>query len=139
MIARRAWHSIRIVESTGVTMNRQVRDLSTARVLTGGAMIVAGALLALQAVGHSADLTRSWPLFIIVLAFVQLATTLKERRLQGWSLLLAGDWLFANTMTDWAYVRISVPLLLAGIGLMIIIRGIRDYSEGSDENHYATQ
>jgi len=120
-------------------MNTQVRDLSTGHLLTGGAMIVAGALLALQAVGHSVDLSRSWPLFIIVLAFVQLAATLKERHLQGWSLLLAGDWLFANSMTDWAYVQISVPVLLAGIGLMIIIRGIRNYNRGSDENHYATQ
>jgi hypothetical protein len=123
----------------GVTMNTQGRDLSTGRLLTGGAMIVAAAMLALQAVGHSVDLSRSWPLFIIVLAFVQLAATFKERRLQGWGLLLAGDWLFANTMTDWAYVQISVPVLLAGIGLKIIIRGIRDYRRDSDENRYATQ
>ena len=120
-------------------MNTQVRDLSTGRLLTGGAMIVAGALLALQAVGHSVYLGRSWPLFIIVLAFAQLGATLKEGRQQGWGLLLAGDWLFANSMTDWAYVQISVPVLLAGIGLMIIIRGIRDYGRDSDENRYATQ
>jgi hypothetical protein len=110
-------------------MNMQIKDLSTAHVLTGGALVTAGVLLTRQSVGlaHFVDLAHSWPLFIIVLAFVQLAATLRQRHQQGWGLLLAGDWLLANTMTDWAYVQISVPVLLAGLGLMTIIRGVRDH------------
>ena len=111
-------------------MNMQIRDLSTGHLLTGGALVTAGVLLLRQSAGlvHAVDLAHGWPLFIIVLAFMQLAATLKERRQQGWSLLLAGDWLLANTMTDWAYVQLSVPVLLAGLGLMTIVRGLRDHS-----------
>jgi hypothetical protein len=112
-------------------MNMQVRDPSTGRLLIGGGLITAGALLFRQSVGllHSIDLAHSWPLFVIVLAFVQLAATLKERHQQGWGLLLAGDWLLVNTMTDWAYVQFSVPALLAGIGFMTIIRGIHNATQ----------
>jgi hypothetical protein len=112
-------------------MNTQVRDLSTGRLLIGGALITAGALLFKQSVGllHSIDLAHSWPIFIIVLALVKLVATLKERDQQGWGLLLAGDWLLANTMTDWAYVQFSVPALLAGMGVMTIIRGINNATQ----------
>jgi cell wall-active antibiotic response 4TMS protein YvqF len=124
-------------------MNTRIQDLSTTRLLTGGALIAAGALVALRAVGllHFLDLARSWPLFVIVLAFVKIGATLRERHQQGWGLLLAGDWLLANAMTDWAYVQFSVPMLLAGFGLVTIIRGLRDrdHSRMSDENSYATQ
>ena len=88
---------------------------------------------------HSVEFVHIWPLFIIVLAFVQMIATLKERHQQGWGLLLAGDWLLANTMTDWAYVQFSVPVLLAGLGLMTIIRGLRDHSRRSEEDYRATQ
>ena len=106
-------------------MTTRARELSTGRMLTGGALITAGALLLRQSMDllHSIDLAHSWPLFVIVLAFAQLAATIKDRHQQGWGLLLAGDWLLANTMTDWAYVQFSVPLLLAGIGLMTIVLG----------------
>ncbi len=116
-------------------------DLSKGRLLGGIALVAAGGLLMRQSAGllHHVDLPRTWPLFIIVLAFVQLAATLKQRHQQGWGLLLAGDWLLANTMTDWSYVQFSVPVLLAGIGLMSIVRGMRDHSRGPEENHYATQ
>ena len=67
----------------------------------------------------------------------QMLATLKERRQQGWGLLLAADWLLANTMTSWAYVQFSVPLLLAGLGLMSVIRGLRDQSEQLQEDHRA--
>jgi hypothetical protein len=122
-------------------MNARIKDLSTGSLLTGIALVTAGALLTRQNVGllQSVDLAHSWPLFVIVLAFVQLAATLQERHLQGWGLLLAGDWLLANTMTDWAYVQFSVPVLLAGLGLMTIIRGLRDHSRRSDEDYRATQ
>jgi hypothetical protein len=108
---------------------------------TGIALVTAGALLTRQSAGllHSVDLAHGWPLVIIVLAFLQMVATLKERHQQGWGLLLAGDWLLANTMTDWAYVQFSVPMLLAGFGLVTIIRGLRVHSRRSDENRYATQ
>jgi hypothetical protein len=111
-------------------MNIQIRDLSTGHLLTGGALVTAGVLLMRQSVGlvHVVDLAHGWPVFVIVLAFAQLAATLKDRRQQGWGLLLAGDWLLANTMTDWAYVQFSVPALLAGLGFLTIIRGLRDHS-----------
>jgi hypothetical protein len=120
-------------------MNTQ--ELSTGRFLAGGAVLAGGALLTAQTFGllNFVDLGRSWPLFVIVLAFVRIGTTLKDRRQQGWGLLLAGDWLLANTMTDWTYVQYSAPMLLAGLGLMTIIRGLRDQSENSNETRYATQ
>jgi hypothetical protein len=122
-------------------MNARIKDPFTVSLLTGVALVTAGALLTRQSAGllHAGDLAHSWPLFIIVLAFVQLVATLKERHQQGWGLLLAGDWLLANTMTDWAYVQFSVPVLLAGLGLMTIVRGLRDYSRRSDEDYRATQ
>jgi hypothetical protein len=40
-------------------------------------------------------------------------------------------------MTDWAYIQFSVPVLLAGLGLMTIVRGLRDHK--SDEDFRATQ
>jgi hypothetical protein len=98
-------------------MNTQIRHLSTTRLLSGGALIAAGAMLALQAVGllHFLDLVRGWPLFVIVLAFVKIGATLRDRHVQGWG------------------------LLLAGFGLATIIRGLRDHSGNSDENRYAIQ
>jgi hypothetical protein len=122
-------------------MNARSESPSTGSLLTGIALVTAAALLTRQPVGplHSVDIAHGWPLFIIVLAFVQLVATLKERRQQGWGLLLAGDWLLANTMTDWAYVQISVPVLLGGLGLMTIVRGLRDHSGNSDEDYSATQ
>jgi len=122
-------------------MNTRIQDLSSTRLLTGAALIAAGALAGLQAVGllHFLDLARSWPLFVIVLAFVKIGATLRERRWQGWGLLLAGDWLLANTMTDWVYVQFSVPMLLAGFGLFTIIGAPRGHSRRSDENRYAIQ
>jgi len=122
-------------------MNARFKNPSTGSLLTGIALVTAGGLLTRQSAGllHSVDLAHGWPLFIIVLAFVQMVATLKERHQQGWGLLLAGDWLLANTMTDWAYVQFSVPVLLAGLGFMTIIRGLRDHSRHSDEDYRATQ
>jgi hypothetical protein len=122
-------------------MNARLKNPSTGSLLTGIALVTAGALLTHRSAGllHSVDVAHGWPLFIIVLAFVQMVATLKERHQQGWGLLLAGDWLLANTMTDWAYIQFSVPMLLAGLGLMTIIRGLRDHSRRSDEDYRATQ
>ena len=120
-------------------MNARSKDFSTGSLLTGIALLTAGALLTRQSAGlsHSIDLAHSWPLFLIVLALVQMVATLKERHQQGWGLLLAGDWLLANTMTSWSYVQFSVPVLLAGLGLMTVIRGLRRNSEQLEEDHRA--
>jgi uncharacterized membrane protein HdeD (DUF308 family) len=122
-------------------MSTQSHDPFTASLMTGVALVTAGALLMRQGVElpHSVDLVQIWPVFVIVLAFAQMVATVKERHQQGWGLLLAGDWLLANTMTNWAYVEFSVPVLLAGLGLMTIIRGLRDHSGQLDEDHRATQ
>ena len=42
-------------------------------------------------------------------------------------------------MTNWAYIEFSVPLLLAGLGLMTIIRELRDDGGQSDEDRRATE
>jgi uncharacterized membrane protein HdeD (DUF308 family) len=143
VMSGRRCDSIQTVQQpTGATqMNARIKDPSTVSLLAGVALVTAGVLLTRQPAGllHSVDLAHSWPMIFIVLAFVQLVATLKERHQQGWGLLLAGDWLLANTMTDWAYIQFSVPVLLAGLGLMTIVRGLRDHSRRSDEDYRATQ
>ena len=122
-------------------MSTRSKDPFTASLLMGVALVTTGALLLRQSVElpNSVDLVQIWPLFVIVLAFAQMVVTVKERHQQGWGLLLAGDWLLANTMTNWTYVQFSVPVLLAGLGLMSIIGGLRDHSGALDENHRATE
>jgi hypothetical protein len=122
-------------------MSTQSHDPFTVSLMTGVALVTAGALLMRQGVElpHSVELMQIWPLFVIVLAFAQMVATVKERHQQGWGLLLAGDWLLANTMTNWTYIEFSVPVLLAGLGLMTIIRGLRDHSGKLDEDQRATQ
>jgi hypothetical protein len=124
-----------------VQVSTQYKDPFTASLLIGVGLVTAGALLWRESSGlpDSIDLGRSWPVFIIVLAFAQMVATVKERRQQGFGLLLAGDWLLANTMTNWNYVQFTVPLLLAGLGLMTIVRGMRDDSGQSDKDQRATQ
>lgn len=121
-------------------MSTRSKDPFTACLLIGVALVTAGVLLMRSSVDlpHSVDLAQSWPLFIIVLAFAQMVVTIKERHQQGWGLLLAGNWLLANTLTDWAYIQFSVPVLLAALGLTTIIRGLRDHSGNMDEEHRAT-
>jgi hypothetical protein len=121
-------------------MSTRSNDPFTASLLTGVGLVTAAVLLMRPSVylANSVNLIQSWPLFIVVLAFAQMVATIKERRQQGWGLLLAGNWLLVNTMTNWAYVQFSVPVLLAGLGLMTIIRGLRDDSGQSDEDHRAT-
>jgi uncharacterized membrane protein HdeD (DUF308 family) len=136
------WATIRTMEKRMERPHMSTRstDPFTASLLIGVALATAGVLLMRPSVdlANSVDLVQSWPLFIVVLAFAQMVATIRERHQQGWGLLLAGNWLLANTMTDWAYVQFSVPVLLAGLGLMTIIRGLRDYSRQSKENHRAT-
>ena len=121
-------------------MSTRSYDPFTACLLIGVALVTAGVLLMRSTVDlpHSVDLAQSWPLLIIVLAFAQMVVTIKERHQQGWGLLLGGNWLLANTMTDWAYIQFSVPVLLAALGLTTIIRGLRDHCGNMDEEHRAT-
>jgi uncharacterized membrane protein HdeD (DUF308 family) len=143
VMRKRRWATIQIMEKPmeGSHMSTRSNDPFTAPLLIGVALVTAGALLMRQSAGpsHSVELAQSWPLFVIVLAFAQMVATIKERHQQGWGLLLAGNWLLANTMTHWAYIQFSVPVLLAGLGLMTIIRGFRAHIGHLDENHRATR
>lgn len=122
-------------------MSTRSNDPFTTSLLIGVALVTAGVLLMRPSLdfANSVDLVQSWPLFIVVLAFAQMVATIKQRHQQGWGLLLAGNWLLANTMTNWAYIQFSVPVLLAGLGLATIIRELRAYSGQSDEDHRAIQ
>jgi hypothetical protein len=120
-------------------MSTRLHDPCADSLLIGVAMATASVLLLRQSTEfpHSVEFVQIWPLFVIVLALAQMLTTLKERHQQGWGLLLAGDWLLANTMTNWTYVQFSVPLLLAGLSLTTIVRGLRDQSEQLEQDHRA--
>jgi len=122
-------------------MSTRSNDPFTTSLLIGVALITAAVLLMRPSLdfANSVDLVQSWPLFIVVLAFAQMVATIKERHQQGWGLLLAGNWLLANTMTNWAYIQFTVPVLLAGLGLATILRELRHYSGRSDEDHSAIQ
>jgi hypothetical protein len=114
------------------------------RIVSGGALIIAGALLTAQQAGYlqSIALNRSWPLIIVLAALVQLARTMNAPRQRGWALLLMGDWLFANSMTDWTYAQFTWPILLAGVGTAMIVRAVSQRHPIDHEeirgNHYAT-
>jgi uncharacterized membrane protein HdeD (DUF308 family) len=139
----RSWRTIQSMEQRmeRPEMSTRSSDPFTAGLLIGVALVTAGVLLLRQSgdLSHTVALAQSWPLFVIVLAFVQMIATINELHQQGWGLLLAGDWLLANTMTDWAYVQISVPVLLAGLGLMTIVSGLSDHNRNSDKDYRATQ
>jgi hypothetical protein len=114
-------------------------------IASGAALIVAGGVLALQQTGYLPfmALSRGWPLILIVMAMVRLAMTLQAPRWNGWALLLLADWLLANSMTDWVYVQFTLPILMAGIGVAMILRTISrrhadDRHEEFQANHYAT-
>jgi hypothetical protein len=114
------------------------------KIATGAALILAGGLLALQQMGylHAVALSHCWPIVIIVLALMQIGSSLNAPRQRGWTLLLFGDWLFANTMTDWAYAQFTWPILLAGVGAVMIFRAIEQRRSGDHDeihgSHYAT-
>jgi hypothetical protein len=143
VILERSWLTIQTMEQRmePPEMSTRSRDPFTAGLLIGVALVTAGVLLLRQSgdLSHTVALAQSWPLFVIVLAFAQMVATVKERHQQGWGLLLAGNWLLANTMTSWAYIHISLPVLLAGLGLMSIIRVLRDCSGHLDEDPRATR
>jgi hypothetical protein len=86
--------------------------------------LIAGTILVIAGLGIGYSLQRGWPVILIALGLVRLAMTMRSPRLSGWGLLLLGDWLFMNTMTDWAYERYTWPLLLAGVDYWIIAGGM---------------
>ena len=103
--------------------------------IAGTILIISGGALALGNSGlfNFVELQRSWPVVLIALALAQLAVTMRSPRLRGWGLLLLGDWLFMNTMTDWAYQQFTWPLLLAGVGAWIIA-GVTTRAKRSSSN-----
>ena len=94
------------------------------RLIAGTILVIAGLGLGYSGILNAADLQRGWPVILIALGLVRLAMTMRSPRLSGWGLLLLGDWLFMNTMTDWAYERYTWPLLLAGVDFWIIAGGV---------------
>lgn len=133
-------------------MSTQIKKFRGTRFIAGGAMMVTGVLLLLQQAGylHALDIARGWPIILIAFAIVQLGMSINDSRQRGWGLLLLGDWLFANTMTNWAYAQISWPIILTGAGALMIVRAIgrRGESDRREESvhrdrhanigHYAT-
>ena len=133
-------------------MSIQIKKTAT-RIVAGSALMITGGLLLLQQAGylHMIDIARGWPILLIAFGIVQLGTSIKESRQRGWGVLLLGDWLFANTMTNWAYAQLTWPIILAGVGALLIFRAIgnRDESARRDvpayrgespanQGHYAT-
>ncbi len=110
------------------------------RFIAGIGLIITGGLLLVQQAGYlrAIDLGRSWPLILVAFAIMQLATTLKDSTQRGWGLLALGDWLFANTMTDWEYAQYSWPLLLTGLGALMVVRSLRHRDEPAQLDRYAT-
>jgi len=119
-------------------MSTQIKKFPGTRFIAGGAMIVSAGLLLLRQAGylHALDVARGWPIILIAFGIVQLGMSINESRQRGWGLLLLGDWLFANTMTNWAYAEITGPIILAGAGALMIIRAIgrRGESDRRDES-----
>jgi hypothetical protein len=104
------------------TMQSQAKMHSGTQAIAVTILVIAAGALALGNTGliEAVDLQRSWPMVLIALALAQLAMTMRSPRLRGWGLLLLGDWLFMNTMTDWAYLRFVWPLLVAGVDYWLI-------------------
>jgi len=133
-------------------MSIQIKKSLDTRFIAGAAFMVTGGLLLLQQAGylHAIDMHRNWPLILIAFAIVQLGMSINEARQRGWRLLLLGDWLFANTMTNWAYAQLTWPIILMGVGALMIFRAIgrrsdaerRDklshYVERANQGHHAT-
>ena len=96
------------------------------KAIAGTILVVAGGALALGNSGifGAVELQRSWPLVLIAMGLAELVITMRTPRQRGWVLLLLGDWLFMNTMTNWAYQQFTWPVLLTAVGSWIIAGGI---------------
>ncbi|HEX3950324.1 MAG TPA: hypothetical protein VHW95_10785 [Steroidobacteraceae bacterium] len=106
-------------------METQAKMPSANRLIAGTISGIGAGVLGLVYAGflNAVDLQRSWPLVLIALALAQLVLTMRTPRLRGLGLLLLGNWLFMNTMTDWAYERYSLPLFLVVVNYWIIAAG----------------
>jgi hypothetical protein len=119
-------------------MNNQTKGHISATLIAGAALMATGALLLAQQAGflNAVSLARGWPIILIALAMAQLAATMREVRQTGWGLLLIGDCLLANTMTDWAYAQITWPILLTLLGGLMVVRSRRQ-EDAAQEHHLA--
>jgi hypothetical protein len=153
MISREYSRRMRLsMDPRSKQMRIQIKKTFGTRLIAGGALMITGALLLLQQAGylHMIDIARGWPLLLIAFGILQLGTSIKESRQRGWGLLLLGDWLFANTMTNWAYAQLTWPIILAGVGALLIFRAIGSRDEPTrdvpayrgespaNQGHYAT-
>ena len=120
-------------------MSTQSKRRIGATVMAGAALMATGALLLIQQVGflNSISVSRGWPIILIILAMVQLAATMRDARQTGWGLLLIGDCLYANTMTDWAYAQITWPILLTLVGALMVFRSGAKRGDSVQEQHLA--
>jgi hypothetical protein len=107
-------------------MESQAKMQVGSKVIAGTILVIAGGVLALGNSGifGAVVLQRSWPLILIAMGLAELVVTMRTSRQSGWALLLLGDWLFMNTMTNWAYQQFTWPVLLAAVGSWIIAGGI---------------
>jgi hypothetical protein len=107
-------------------MDTQAKMHAGTRLIAGTILVIAGGALALgnSGVFGTIELQRSWPLVLTAMGLAELVVTIRSPRQSGWGLLLLGDWLFMNTMTDWAHQQFTWPLLLAGVGSWMIAGGI---------------
>ena len=105
-------------------MHTQAKMPAANRLVAGTIAAIAAGLLGLVYCGilNAVYVQHSWPLVLIALALAQLVLTMRSPHLRGLELLLLGNWLFMNTMTDWAYEQYSLPLLLVGVNYWIITR-----------------
>jgi Domain of unknown function (DUF5668) len=107
-------------------MESQAKMQVGSKVIAGTILVIAGGVLALGNSGifGAVELQRSWPLVLIAMGLAELVVTMRTSRQSGWALLLLGDWLFMNTMTNWAHQQFTWPVLLAAVGSWIIAGGI---------------
>jgi hypothetical protein len=98
------------------------------RFVLGGLLIISGVAISLSQLGllPTIDIGRAWPIFLIIIGLARIGATLASRRQHGWALLLVGDWLLLNTMSDWTYVQASLPFLIVGFGALMVYRAMSD-------------
>ncbi len=96
--------------------------------VTGTLLIAGGVVISLSQLGlfPTVDVGRIWPMFLILIGLARIGTTLGARRQHGWALLLVGDWLLLNTMSNWIYVQASLPFLIVGFGSLMVYRALSD-------------
>jgi hypothetical protein len=96
------------------------------RFVLGGLLIIGGVVISLSQLGlfPPIDVGRIWPMFLVLIGLARIGTTLGARRQHGWALLLVGDWLLLNTMSNWIYMQASLPFLIVGFGVLMVSRAL---------------